>query len=138
MLDVQTRLRAASTKAHGLADHDAYRPMSWIQHFRKSVAYVSGRVLGQPCTSMKYIYREKLRQQKFDEQNGRCWLCGLPMTMKRALRGDNGGPQFATFDHIKPQSKGGTWHASNLKLAHQRCNSGRGNQDADKFWLLAE
>lgn len=33
-----------------------------------------------------------------------------------------------TFDHILPVSRGGTNDAENLRLAHRRCNSRRGNK----------
>jgi 5-methylcytosine-specific restriction endonuclease McrA len=46
----------------------------------------------------------------------RCWLCGLPVTRRRASR-----------DHVIPRSKGGKNRASNLRLAHRRCNQRRGN-----------
>lgn len=49
----------------------------------------------------------------------RCWLCGLPVTRRRATR-----------DHVIPRSKGGKNRASNLRLAHRRCNQRRGNGEA--------
>lgn len=34
---------------------------------------------------------------------------------------------YITFDHIVPQSQGGTSHMDNLRLAHRWCNNDRGN-----------
>jgi 5-methylcytosine-specific restriction protein A len=45
-----------------------------------------------------------------------CWLCGK--------HGAN------TVDHVIPLSHGGTNDISNLKPAHKRCNSSRGNRPA--------
>ena len=52
-----------------------------------------------------------------------CHLCGLAMTFARAGR----SPDDATIDHIVPKSQGGGDAATNLRLAHKRCNEARGN-----------
>jgi 5-methylcytosine-specific restriction endonuclease McrA len=44
----------------------------------------------------------------------RCWLCGKD------------GADSA--DHVLPRSRGGSDHIDNLRPAHRRCNSGRGNR----------
>lgn len=49
---------------------------------------------------------------------GNCWSPGS-------------NPEFATWDHIVPKSKGGTNDRSNVKLAHRRCNELRGNSDPE-------
>ena len=59
----------------------------------------------------------------FIEQEGKCWICGKLMLLDVS----SNHPYFATFDHIKPTTFGGTWDVSNLKLAHKVCNSKRGN-----------
>lgn len=38
-----------------------------------------------------------------------------------------------TLDHLKPHSKGGSNHATNLVTCCQRCNSSRGNRSYSKF-----
>lgn len=67
--------------------------------------------------------RDPMKQRMFDRQQGKCWICGDVMLLVSA----NENPLAATFDHIKPVSLGGTWDEANLKLAHQICNSRRGN-----------
>lgn len=71
--------------------------------------------------------RDRMRQRMFDKQSGLCWLCGKPMTLARKVNG-NIGNTFATFDHKKPRSDGGTNHYANLALAHRKCNNSRGSR----------
>lgn len=47
-----------------------------------------------------------------------CWICGRFMP-----------EEDRTFDHVIPRSKGGTGALTNLRLAHKRCNSKRGDKD---------
>lgn len=54
-----------------------------------------------------------------------CQICGDPTT--RAW--DCNDPLSATLDHIKPRSRGGGDNIENLRTAHARCNSIRGNRD---------
>lgn len=42
---------------------------------------------------------------------------------------DSARQHFATVDHVKPLSKGGTNAEENLRLAHAKCNTARGNGD---------
>ncbi len=49
-----------------------------------------------------------------------CWICGLPVTL-----------DVATKDHVIPKSKGGTEADANMRLAHEKCNRDRGNEDPD-------
>jgi hypothetical protein len=59
-----------------------------------------------------------LRKRLATAQGGVCPICeGGGLTAK------NG-----TLDHIIPQSRGGTGALANLRLAHKKCNSRRGNQ----------
>lgn len=39
---------------------------------------------------------------------------------------------FATWDHVKPKSLGGSGSQDNLMLAHQECNSLRSNYESVK------
>lgn len=49
-----------------------------------------------------------------EEHGTICWLCGQPGA--------------TTADHILPRSLGGTNELDNLRPAHHRCNSARGNR----------
>ncbi len=51
---------------------------------------------------------------------GRCHLCGGRVRWRDASR-----------DHILPRSLGGATTWSNIRLAHRRCNSQRGNEPLD-------
>lgn len=53
-----------------------------------------------------------------------CALCGKPVNL--ALSGRH--PDGPSLDHITPRSRGGTHALANLRLAHHRCNSSRGNR----------
>ena len=70
------------------------------------------------------VRREDLRKQIFEKQNGLCWLCGKVMTLELPPSG-RPNRTYATFDHVRPKSDGGTTYFTNLKLAHRACNSAR-------------
>ena len=71
--------------------------------------------------------RERLRALLFEQQAGLCHLCGGQMTLERNV-GNKVGKYFATFDHVRPRSEGGTAYFTNLKLAHRSCNNARGSK----------
>lgn len=55
-----------------------------------------------------------------------CWLCGDKVDKsKRHPEGE-----APTMDHVVPLSKGGEHSYANVRLAHSRCNTMRGNRDA--------
>jgi 5-methylcytosine-specific restriction endonuclease McrA len=56
------------------------------------------------------------RAYVLQRDNYRCWICR------------SSTPRADTVDHIKPVAHGGTDLISNLKAAHQLCNSRRGNR----------
>ena len=53
---------------------------------------------------------------------GVCWICGLSVAIEDASR-----------DHYVPRSKGGLGHPNNIRLAHKKCNTERGNGDPKNF-----
>ena len=55
-----------------------------------------------------------------------CQICKKPLD--RRVK-DEVHPEYVTFDHIVPLSKGGKTELSNLQLAHKSCNNSRGNAD---------
>lgn len=60
----------------------------------------------------------------FDRDGWKCWLCGghVDATLSgRHLEGP-------TMDHIVPLSHGGDHTAANVRLAHRKCNTKRGNR----------
>lgn len=63
--------------------------------------------------------RIKIRKQLFDNQNGKCYICGKQMTL------DYSHPDWtirATVDHMIPLSKGGSNSLSNCRLCCSLCN----------------
>ncbi len=64
----------------------------------------------------------------------KCWICSKPLS--RSVRDEN-SPQYITFDHIVPLSKGGHDEWYNIRLAHQLCNRNRGNQMSAKAYDVA-
>ncbi len=66
--------------------------------------------------------REMLKA--FKRQRGLCWICEKPMNMQFQ---DLNNQERATADHVIPKSMGG-WVRGNIKAAHAKCNSNRGNK----------
>ncbi len=61
-----------------------------------------------------------MRRSLFTRQGGICYLCGGPMELY-AVNGRT--VDMATFDHLLPVADGGSDDESNLRMAHQGCNS---------------
>ncbi|MEO1660253.1 MAG: HNH endonuclease signature motif containing protein [Pseudomonadota bacterium] len=72
----------------------------------------------------------ELFQALWETQAGHCALCGTPMLRNRfeAAHATLWAKYRATFDHIRPKSKGGSDQPENLQLAHARCNKIKGNR----------
>lgn len=64
----------------------------------------------------------------FRRQRGKCHLCDGPMNLSTDMQ----NPDRATADHVVPKSMGGKIKG-NIKAAHYRCNSARGNMRIDEF-----
>lgn len=65
--------------------------------------------------------------------NATCWICGTPID--RTLPYTH--PMSWTADHVKPRSKGGALiDTTNLRAAHRRCNSARGNRESTKADIM--
>jgi hypothetical protein len=60
----------------------------------------------------------------------RCWVCGGDVDHEVAPTAA-GAP---TIDHVLPKALGGTNDASNLRLAHRRCNGRRGSRLPELDW----
>lgn len=56
------------------------------------------------------------RVRLYERQNGICPFCDKPI----------GGIERATFDHLKPRSKGGKDNNKNLVVVHAACNQLKG------------
>jgi 5-methylcytosine-specific restriction endonuclease McrA len=58
-----------------------------------------------------------LRQWLLAMHGPTCWYCGWPLTL-----------DTSTLEHLKPRSKGGTHHRSNLRLACRVCNRNKADR----------
>jgi 5-methylcytosine-specific restriction endonuclease McrA len=65
--------------------------------------------------------RRLLRERLAAAQAGVCPICN----------GDDLTAKNGTLDHIRPKSRGGSGALVNLRLAHKKCNSRRGNSTDD-------
>ncbi len=73
------------------------------------------------------------KRQVYQRDGWRCHVCGKQV-QDRAYQARDLDP---TCDHLIPVSHGGTDHPSNLALAHNRCNSDRGNGGITQLRLIA-
>lgn len=64
--------------------------------------------------------RKNRRLVLFEQQGGVCCWCGKLMQI-----GEKDAWDFGSFEHIVPDSHGGTDAISNLLLAHKKCNMER-------------
>jgi hypothetical protein len=62
--------------------------------------------------------RTEILQFLADRDGPDCYLCEKPFTLTNR----------ETIDHYHPLSKGGTWELTNLRLAHKRCNTEKGDR----------
>lgn len=83
------------------------------------------------------ITLEKL--YKIDD--GICYLCGTECNYNDMTITSEGhfvaGKTYPSVEHVKPLSKGGKHSWDNVKLAHHRCNTLKGNRMTHKEWTLA-
>ncbi|WP_431941667.1 HNH endonuclease signature motif containing protein [Nocardia grenadensis] len=67
-------------------------------------------------------YRKATKRLRARSQT--CWICGKPIDVSLPWT----DPLSWTADHIVPRSKGGHL-LGEMRAAHRRCNSSRGNRD---------
>jgi 5-methylcytosine-specific restriction endonuclease McrA len=72
-----------------------------------------------------------LRAEIAERDGWRCSLCSGPVdpSLKHT------DPAYGTIDHVVPITRGGTNELSNLRLAHHRCNSAKGNRAGNEQLL---
>ncbi len=59
-----------------------------------------------------------------------CWLCDGAVDPDAPIN----SPGAGTVDHVVPKSRGGRTEPQNLRLAHRRCNTNRGNDLPERDW----
>lgn len=71
-------------------------------------------------------------ERLYEVDNGICYLCGTECNYDDITITDEGyyiaGKTYPSVDHVKPLSKGGKHAWNNVKLAHHRCNTLKGNR----------
>ena len=78
----------------------------------------------------KYSAKRWYYRLLWEEQNGLCALCSLPVQLVKRKRDPFAG---ATLDHIIPKSKGGVSALENYQLTHAWCNTCRGNMNLSEW-----
>lgn len=72
----------------------------------------------------------------FKQQGGLCYYCDVEMFLSddvtKEYRQEN-IMRMASFEHIIPKSKGGTYKDTNAVCACHKCNTMRGNMDFEVF-----
>ncbi len=71
---------------------------------------------------MTCAQKRKLRARLFEKQRRRCFYCGIHLALTHDMPGE-----YATLDHIKPRSLGGSNKQDNFVLACEPCNRTKGN-----------
>jgi 5-methylcytosine-specific restriction endonuclease McrA len=64
----------------------------------------------------------------WERDRGICWICEDPVDPALAWP----HPMSRTFDHVIPMSKGGPHVASNIAVAHNRCNKSKQDKILDR------
>jgi 5-methylcytosine-specific restriction endonuclease McrA len=72
--------------------------------------------------------RRKVRQDLYAKQGGKCHWCQDTMSLEAHVWRQR--PDYATFDHLRPISRGGSNAVSNVVLCCAICNHRRGNVSA--------
>lgn len=76
---------------------------------------------------MFYHKLRGLRITRIMSRDGdRCCVCGSKLDRRVQ---DEYSPEYITFEHVIPTSKGGEDKEHNIKLSHKKCNQERGNDD---------
>ena len=76
---------------------------------------------------------EKFRNEEiFERDNWKCHVCGKAVNKDL----DSRDALSATLDHLIPISLGGGHTKLNIKTAHRRCNSQRGNSKSTQLVLV--
>lgn len=90
---------------------DEYHPESVLKPRAKPSATI-GSTLPKKGRDRRHTLRVKL----LEKQNGICPICGLVLHINDA-----------SFDHIKPKSKGGSNALVNIQVTHYVCNNRKGD-----------
>lgn len=67
----------------------------------------------------------------YKKDNGICHICGKPCDYNHCITGEHGTfialDNYPSIDHVKPIARGGNHTWENVKLAHMRCNTLKGD-----------
>lgn len=109
--------------------------LGWIEHDGSrftlgpvdSPAAGAGRRRGITPRSRGHISRKR-RSAIYVRDGWTCWLCGLQASVPTTE--GTSGDWDAVIDHVMPHCLGGSDDPSNLRTAHNWCNSVRGERPA--------
>ena len=86
----------------------------YVPYIRKNKAETYGK-----CNKHHVNGRIKIREELFNKQDGKCYICGRKMTLDL---NSHDWKLHATVDHVIPLSKGGSNSLSNCALSCGLCN----------------
>jgi CRISPR/Cas system Type II protein with McrA/HNH and RuvC-like nuclease domain len=72
--------------------------------------------------------KRRSRKRLYEWQKGRCFLCDGKMTLA-----DPRANTYATFEHLRPTSRGEKHSRTNRKLAYRKCNQAQGNKTLQEW-----
>lgn len=70
----------------------------------------------------KPLSHKSKRQRIWEQTNGHCWYCGIPLTLSET-----------TVDHVIPISKNGTHKIDNLVASCASCNNAKGDETLEQY-----
>lgn len=79
---------------------------------------------------MGRVRNQKIRKELFEEQNGKCALCGCQLHLDKSKPLDM---RYLQIDHIKPKSMGGQEEKGNYRGLCRGCNASRNNISGDRL-----
>lgn len=77
--------------------------------------------------------RRSQRLYLFEQQKGRCYLCGEEMVLRAFGKWSALPSNYATFDHVIPKASGGRNVSRNQRLACRLGNKLKGSRDVREY-----
>ncbi len=102
----------------------------WTDANRKAWEIEQAWSLLEQSSPTVYAMRNGWRQQRYEQQGGRCLYCRQPLIRSEALAKM---PNSLTLDHVIPLAKGGPDTFDNTVAACHACNQAKGMLDLGEF-----
>lgn len=102
----------------------------WTDADRKAWEIEQAWSILEQSSPTVYAMRNGWRQQRYEQQGGRCLYCRQPLIRSEALAKM---PNSLTLDHVVPLAKGGPDTFDNTVAACHACNQAKGMLDIEEF-----